>query len=654
VSEPTPRPTEQERPAALGPFRIYGVLGEGGSGTVYDAERDGRQLALKVLRLDILPTEKERERFLAEARRLGTVDHPGIVRVADSGELPDGRPYLAMEKIAGESLAARVAREPLPLEEALAIFQNLGDAVAALHAQGVVHRDIKPENVLVAGRRAVLVDLGIAKPEGEPASTTTREGVVRGTPAYMAPERFFGTPAGVATDVYELAVVLYLMLVGRLPWSDLSDPLARLNPPAPSALGCTLPAALEAVLLRALSTRAEARPARVDDFRRLVDEAVQGESGETSRRTAELPGAEFAATPHSAAVPRTPPASRRRIAVLAVVALLVASAAVAGVLSWRGENEEQPSGAAQAGVVAKPSAVPPAPTERKQEAPSPKPALIGEALLPYVANDVTLAVVVSLERLQQSPLWARVAARPPPSTVFDAVRGLKLACGVGIEDLHTILFSMGAGPGRYDFVLAGDLPRDKVEACLRYLLRPEDGETQVTRDGPVTALVGRRTLRVAWPAEGVVVVSSRPDADAAWLQARAAGMDSVRERPEFTVLFDEIDRSAAVWAAAVPVEGWSRLLEGGGKANGLAGNVLVGDTALVRAVLHHKAPGDAAKSAAELNRVLEDYRASAIGTAMLNDAAFEAQQDDAIFTMTINESIVMMLIPGLEGVIGGL
>jgi serine/threonine-protein kinase len=113
-----PAQRTEERPTLLGPFRIHGVFGEGGSGTVHDAEQDGRRLALKVSRPDILPTEKERERFLAEARRLGAVAHPGIIRVAGSGVLPDGRPYLAMEKIDGESLAARGARDPLPLEAA--------------------------------------------------------------------------------------------------------------------------------------------------------------------------------------------------------------------------------------------------------------------------------------------------------------------------------------------------------------------------------------------------------------------------------------------------------------------------------------------------------------------------------------------------------
>lgn len=639
----------EARPNLLGPFRVHGVLGEGGSGIVYDAERDGRRLALKVLRLDIVPSPKERDRFLAEARRLGAVDHPGIVRVAGAGELPDGRPYLAMERIEGESLAARVARDPLPLAEALEIFDGLAAAVAALHARGLVHRDIKPENVLVSGRRAVLVDLGIAKPEGAPASTTTQAGVVRGTPAYMAPERFFGVPAGVATDVYELAVVLYLMLAGRLPWSDLADPAARLNPPAPSSLGRPLPRALEVLLLRALSTRAEARPASVEEFARLVREAARDAVDDPGRRTAELPEGALAATPHPAAVTSPRPVRRRTVALMALAVVVAVAATVAALTYVRGEGSAEARTGEPARVAGKPNAVPGKPATRPPAAPAPKPPLPGETLLPHVANDATLVAVVSLERLERTALWKQLAARPPRAAALEVVRNLKLVCGIGFEDVRTALLAVGGGPEQIDFVLAGNLPRDKFEACTSYLLRPEGGRTRVSTDGPITELVGRRTLRLAWPADGVVVLSARPEADAEWFRARAAGRASVRERPEFVALFEEIDRDAAAWAAAVPAGGWSRLLEGGGKANGLALAIEVAETAVVRAAIHHKTPGDAAKSATELNRTLDEFRATTVGTALLHDAAFEARGSDAVFAMTINESMVLMAVQGLEG-----
>ncbi|HLU66185.1 MAG TPA: serine/threonine-protein kinase, partial [Kofleriaceae bacterium] len=270
-------------PGALGDFAVSGVLGEGGSGTVYDATWGHRRVALKVLRAELVPGGRERDRFLSEAALLQSIDHPGVVKVLGAGALPDGRPYLAMELVEGESLARRIARGALPLDEAMAIFQQLADAVGALHARGLIHRDIKPENVILTGRYAVLLDFGIAKPENAPASTITQEGSVRGTPAYMAPERFFGAAASTATDLYELAVLLYAMVAGRLPWDDVGDPAARLNPPPPSRHGAALPGELETALLAALSTRAEARPPSVAELARRLGEAA-GRDGAGERR----------------------------------------------------------------------------------------------------------------------------------------------------------------------------------------------------------------------------------------------------------------------------------------------------------------------------------------------------------------------------------
>ncbi|HEY1555866.1 MAG TPA: protein kinase [Kofleriaceae bacterium] len=261
----------------LGEFRIGGVLGEGGSGVVYDARWGPRRVALKVLHAALVRTGKERAQFLAEAQRLQQIAHASVVKVLASGELPDGRPYLAMERLDGETLAKVIARGPLAVAHALALFDELCSAVAALHEQGLVHRDLKPENVfVVGGEHAVLLDFGIAKDLAAPASTTTQEGHVRGTPMYMAPERFFGQAAGIATDVYELALVLYAMLAARLPWDDHADPEARLAPRPFGDLGIAVPAALDAEVRRALSTRAQNRPASA----RALAEAVRAAAGD--------------------------------------------------------------------------------------------------------------------------------------------------------------------------------------------------------------------------------------------------------------------------------------------------------------------------------------------------------------------------------------
>jgi len=286
-----PSPPEPLVPTQLGEFRIESVLGEGGSGTVYAAHWGHREVALKVLRDAWLPSEDERRRFLEEARLLADVNHPGVVRILGFGELPDGRPYLAMERLEGESLAARLQRGALAVQRSLELFDQLCQAVHTLHERGLIHRDIKPENVFLVRQEqyAVLLDFGIAKPMNAPDSTVTREGGVRGTPAYMAPERFFGSAANTSTDIYELGVVLYTMLAGRLPWDEASDPVARLNPRRPSELGVTLPGGLEGALLEALASRTESRPATVADLAHRVAHSIhEAPSTGGGRRTADL------------------------------------------------------------------------------------------------------------------------------------------------------------------------------------------------------------------------------------------------------------------------------------------------------------------------------------------------------------------------------
>jgi serine/threonine-protein kinase len=277
-------------PDCLGPFRITGVLGEGGSATVYAAHRDATSLALKVPHATDSLTPKEQRRFLQEAEMLARVHHPAIIEVLDAGTLPDGRPFVAMPRHDGETLADRLERGPLDRDHALGLFDELADAVAVLHDEGLLHRDLKPENILLvdAERHVKLLDFGIAKDVAAPASTTTQAGMTRGTPAVMAPERFFGSPASIGTDVYELAVVLYVMLVGRLPWPD-SDAAARLAPALPADLGVALPSKLSDAMMQSLSTRPEVRPASVREFAARIREAALSTEMAPSRVTANVP-----------------------------------------------------------------------------------------------------------------------------------------------------------------------------------------------------------------------------------------------------------------------------------------------------------------------------------------------------------------------------
>lgn len=309
---------------SFGEFEILRILGEGGSSVVYAARRNGIEIALKVLREDIQLTESERRRFLAEADQLAKLSHPGVIHVLDAGTLPDGRPFLALPLLHGETLAARIAREPMPVAVALAHFYTAAEAVTALHRAGLLHRDLKPENFFLDEDegRLVLLDFGIARDSEASASTATQQGQVRGTPAYMAPERFFGVAASEPSEVYELAATLHMMLAGHLPWENAADLDARLDP----KLSPAITASIAAVLQGALAVRAEARPQTVA----ALVTALRDDSEPASNATRTLPNA--AAIARAATFP--PPVAattakmRRRTRGLAAgLAILVAGGA---------------------------------------------------------------------------------------------------------------------------------------------------------------------------------------------------------------------------------------------------------------------------------------------------------------------------------------
>ncbi|HHH31233.1 MAG TPA: serine/threonine protein kinase, partial [Polyangiaceae bacterium] len=253
----------------LGDFRIRGVLGEGGGGVVYAADGPDGVIALKVPHPERELTERDRHRFLAEAAMMSKVSHPAIVDVLASGTLPDGRPFVAMPRLTGRTVADRVSEDgPFDLDTALFLIEQLADATMALHEADLLHRDLKAENVFLVGDddAVKLLDFGIAKDRKAPARHTTT-GMVRGTPATMAPERFFGSEATEQSDVYELAVVFYVMVVGRLPWAgEETDVAARANPMPPHVARSTLSYAVSEVVLGALATRPEQRPRTPRDF----------------------------------------------------------------------------------------------------------------------------------------------------------------------------------------------------------------------------------------------------------------------------------------------------------------------------------------------------------------------------------------------------
>jgi eukaryotic-like serine/threonine-protein kinase len=210
----------------FGPYRLIRLLGEGGMGTVYLAERTdlGTQVAIKVLR-DAWLSPARRERFAAEQRTLAQLNHPSIARLYDADALPDGTPWFSMEYVEGTPITEYCSLQHCSVEQRLQLFRSVCEAVQYAHSEAVIHRDLKPSNILVKQDGSIrLLDFGIAKQlESLDAPVKqTMTGLRLLTPAYAAPEQIRGDRVGIHTDVYSLGVILFELLTGQLPY-DLSN-----------------------------------------------------------------------------------------------------------------------------------------------------------------------------------------------------------------------------------------------------------------------------------------------------------------------------------------------------------------------------------------------------------------------------------------------
>jgi serine/threonine-protein kinase len=587
-------------PTRIGDFDIVGVLGEGGSGIVYDARWGHREIALKVLRPALVATTKEREQFLAEAQRLSEIHHAGVVKVLAVGEWSDGRPFLAMEKLHGETLAKRLERGALPVAQALELFGQLGDAVHALHERGLVHRDLKPENVvLVAGadgrEHAVLLDFGIAKEMAAHASTTTQEGLVRGTPAYMAPERFFGQSASVSTDVYELSVMLFAMLAGRLPWEDSGDPDVRLDPRRLADVAPHVPAAVDLEVRRALSTRAQNRPASAAELRTAVLNAAGIQW--TPRATVDvksgpitLPppmrGADPAALANTISLhgtQRTPtPKVGKVVVAFAGVAVIATGIGIAAhYLSEPGDAIKETAAKAE-----------PAPAPEAGSGTGTGtgtgPALTLADGLSHFPDDELFAFGVRMTELQ-----ADTTLRPIIDMFAKSTPGIILRAGADLEKCsfdmrgRTDWLVLG-GPKdetAIDVIVSGRWTRAEVEDCLKTAV---SADTVLTEGDRVTILRGPRGDRsIGWLDERTFLLSSRPSANAAWMSERLG--DTTPPAGKLAPLIAELELGSVLWFAGDEMGGERIAIAQDGTMSGLWGS-LDADVADVTATIHIRYP----------------------------------------------------------------
>ena len=360
-------PVSEHRIALPARYRVVRHIANGGMASVWAAEDEllGRLVAVKVLSPAYAQDERANRRFMREARagaRLSDCRH--IVTVYDIGE-HDGRPFMIMEHLAGNTVADRLRRSrPIPRTLALRWLREAGEALDCAHRHDVVHRDVKPANLLIDERgRLAVGDFGIATVATE--ASVTQTGQVLGTAAYISPEQARGEQATPASDRYALACVAFELLTGRRPFSGAqpaAQARAHVEAAVPSASGASdaLPTAVDDVIRAGMAKDPARRPATAADFLDALEAALEGHVAPVDPPTAVT--APVAPRPPTGPLRATAPRARRRwpgLAALAAIAV-VAGAAIAIALGGgdRGDQAGGHTATSQAASHAKPKAKP--------------------------------------------------------------------------------------------------------------------------------------------------------------------------------------------------------------------------------------------------------------------------------------------------------
>ncbi len=317
----------------IGAYKILRQIGEGGMGSVWLAEHAmlERRAAIKMLHASVSGQPDTMARFFNEAKAAAAIQDPGIVQIFDFGYHTDGRAYIVMELLEGESLEGRLQRlGRLPLGNALRVVRQVASSLGAAHARGIVHRDLKPDNIFLVrdaevqgGERAKVLDFGIAK-IADASGMKTSPLVVIGTPSFMSPEQCRGGgQVDARSDVYSLGCLLFMLLTGRAPFvgagpGDIIAMHLREPPPAPSSLVPELPRGVDALVLRCMEKEPSRRYSSGSEIAEVLEALSAGNTGRILTQdvdpgaSAKLPQAAHATTlsSYAQASQRPPPAPR--------------------------------------------------------------------------------------------------------------------------------------------------------------------------------------------------------------------------------------------------------------------------------------------------------------------------------------------------------
>lgn len=573
-------------PERIGEYRILRVLGRGGMGQVYLAERvapDFRNnVALKVLRRG-LDTDDVLRRFRAERQILATLDHPNIARLLDVGATDGGLPYFVMEYVEGTSILEHCDGRRLDLGERLALFRTVCSAVEHAHRRLIVHRDLKPGNIFVTDAGVPkLLDFGIAKildPESGlgAGGATTRAGQRLLTPTYAAPEQLRGEAVTTACDVHSLGVLLYELLVGRHPYADAetargdvarrilevdpsapgarlrSDPaavaLADARSTTPEALRRALAGDLDTIVLKALRKEPEARYASVAALSADVRHHLEGEPVEARPATLGYRVRKFA--------------GRNRVAVAAGVGLLILLSGFSAVTGYqslrirqeaaRVERERDKALEVRRFLLETFSARGPDQAigesvtvgemlDRRAET-------LGEAYAedPEMHAEVALVLAEAYEKLG---LYG--AAEPLARRALDTLRGLD---GSDAGDVAAALNTLG-------WIQRQRGQTEQAEATLREAVRV--GRAAVASDGDDRLARALNDLGVVLEARGEYDEAARAYRESIDMRRRPAGEESLGTYVTMSnlaaVLYGRGDLDGAAAMTAEAVEGFRRLL----------------------------------------------------------------------------------------------